>query len=378
MMKKRQVSGKSVNRLRSACAALAAAGLAWCGLPAAQAAEQVVNVYNWGNSIGKSTVANFEKATGIKVVYQEFDSNETLQAKLLSGNSGYDVVVPSDIFWARQVRANIFQKIDKSKLPNYGLLDPASLKLLQRDDPGNQFGIPWLWGTDGLGLNVEKVKAALGNDAPLNSWALLFDPKYAQKLKSCGISVLDSPVDAFGTALIYLKKDPTTTNPADYQAAYELLRTVRPYITQFNSTSYINDLAGGDICLALGWSGDVNAARLAAESAHKAYHIKYVIPVESTAIWFNMIAIPKDAPHPEAALKFIDYVLSAKEAANLTNDTSYPTAIPSAKPLIRPEVKADPAVFPPPAVYAKLIANKPVPPEIMRLQNRLWAKLKND
>ena len=372
-----QVSEQSVKRLRTVCASLAMVGSMSCWLPSAQAGDQVVNVYNWGNSIGKDTVADFEKATGIKVVYQEFDSNETLQAKLLSGNSGYDVVVPSDIFWARQVRANIFQKIDKSKLPNYALVDPASLKLLEQDDAGNQYGVPWQWGTDGLGVNVEKVKAALGNDAPLTSWALLFDPKNAQKLKSCGISVLDSPVDAFGSALIYLKKDPTTTNPADYEAAYQLLKGIRPYITQFNSTSYINDLAGGDICLSLGWSGDVNSARLAAESARKPYHIKYVIPSESTAIWFDMLAIPKDAPHPEAAHKFIDYVLSVKEAANLTNDTSYPTTIPSAKALVRPAVKADPAVFPPPAVFAKLIANKPVPPEIMRLQNRLWAKLKN-
>ena len=368
---------KIVRRWKTACAALALGGLASYGTPGAHAADQVVNVYNWGNSIGKDTVANFEKATGIKVVYQEFDSNETLQAKLLSGNSGYDVVVPSDIFWARQLQAGIFQKIDKSKLPNYGLLDPASMKLLARDDPGNQYGIPWSWGTDGLGMNVEKVKAALGNAAPLDSWALLFDPKYAQKLKGCGVSVLDSPVDAFGMALIYLKKDPSSTNPADYEAAYQLLKSVRPYITQFNSSSYINDLAGGDICLALGWSGDVNAARLAAESAHKPYHVKYVIPSESTAIWFDMMAIPKDAPHPDAALQFINYVLTARESANLTNDTSYPSSVPAAKPLIRPEVIADPAVFPPPEVFGKLIPNKPVPPEIMRLQNRLWAKLKN-
>nr|WP_232071988.1 extracellular solute-binding protein [Paraburkholderia pallida] len=372
------MAGTIVGRFKAGCAALAAAGLLTCAMPAAQAADQVVNVYNWGNSIGKDTVANFEKATGIKVVYQEFDSNETLQAKLLAGNSGYDVVVPSDIFWARQVKANIFQKVDKSKLPNYALIDPASLKLLEQDDPGNQFGVPWQWGTDGLGMNVEKVKAVLGNNAPLDSWALLFDPKNAQKLKSCGISVLDSPVDAFGTAMIYLKKDPTTTNPADYEAAYQLLKRVRPYITQFNSTSYINDLAGGDICLSLGWSGDVNSARLAAEAARKPYHIKYVIPTESTAIWFDMLAIPKDAPHPAAALKFINFVLSQKEAANLTNDTSYPSTIPTAKPLIRPDVKADPAVFPPPPVFAKLVANKPVPPEIMRLQNRLWSQLKND
>jgi putrescine transport system substrate-binding protein len=367
-----------MNRLKTVCAALAFAGVTWHGMPSAQAADQVVNVYNWGNSIGKDTVANFEKATGIKVVYQEFDSNETLQAKLLSGTSGYDIVVPSDIFWARQLQAGIFQKIDKTKLPNYALLDPDIMKILAKDDPGNQYGIPWTWGTDGLGINVEKVKAALGNDAPLTSWSLLFDPKYAQKLKGCGISVLDSAVDTFGMALIYLKKDPNTSNPADYQAAYELLKSVRPYITQFNSSSYINDLAGNDICLALGWSGDINSARIAAASAKRSYHIKYVIPDEGSALWFDMMAIPKDAPHPDAALKFANFVLSEKESANLTNDTSYPSAVPSSKPLVRADVTADPAVFPSSEVIHKLSLSKPIPPDLMRLMNRLWAKLKTE
>lgn len=368
----------TVRRMKALCAALALAGVAWQTMPAAKADEQIVNVYNWGNSIGKDTIANFEKATGIKVVYQEFDSNDTLQAKLLSGNSGYDVVVPSDMYWARQMQAGIFQKIDKSKIPNYAHLDPTIMKILTQDDPGNQYGIPWSWGSDGIGVNVEKVKAALGNDVPLDSWSLLFDPKYAQKLKGCGISLLDSPLDVFGMALFYLKKDPNTTNPADYQAAYEMLKGIRPYITQFNSASYINDLAGGDICIALGWSGDVNSARLAAEAAKKSYHIKYLIPSEGTALWFDMMAIPKDAPHPENAAKFINFVISAQEAANLTNYTSYPSAVPDAKALVRPEVLADPAVFPPPEVYRKMFVSKPMTAELTRLQNRLWAKLKTD
>jgi putrescine transport system substrate-binding protein len=370
--------GSIVSSMKTVCAALALAGIAWQTMPAAKADDQVVNVYNWGNSIGKDTIANFEKATGIKVVYQEFDSNDTLQAKLLSGSSGYDVVVPSDMYWARQMQAGIFQKIDKSKMPNYAHLDPAIMKILTQEDPGNQYGIPWSWGSDGLGINVEKVKAALGNTVPLDSLSLLFDPKYAQKLKSCGVSLLDSPVDAFGMALVYLKKDPNTNNPADYQAAYELLKSIRPYITQFNSASYINDLAGGDICLALGWSGDVNSARLAAEAAKKPYHIKYVIPNEGTAMWFDMMAIPKDAPHPDNAMKFINFVISNQEAANLTNTTSYPTAVPAAKALVRPDVLADPAVFPPPEDYRKMFVSKPLTAELTRLQNRLWAKLKTE
>nr|WP_323122755.1 polyamine ABC transporter substrate-binding protein [Burkholderia alba] len=344
---------------------------------AASAADSVVHVYNWGNSIGKTTIADFEKATGIKVVYQEFDANETLQAKLLSGNAGYDVVVPSDIFWARQLQAGIFQKLDKSKLPNRALLDPAIMTILAADDPGNQFGVPWAWGTDGLGLNVEKVKAALGAEAPLDSWALLFDPEYARKLKGCGISMLDSPADAFGVALIYLKKDPNTASPADYQAAYELLKRVRPYITQFNSSGYVNDLAGGDICVALGWSGDVNAARLAAANARKPYRIAYTIPREGSVLWFDMLAIPKDAPHPDAAHAFIDFVLSAPQSANLTNDTFYPTAVPSAKQRVRAEVTADPAVFPPSDALRRLSLSKPIPADLTRLMNRLWTKLKS-
>jgi putrescine transport system substrate-binding protein len=372
------MAGDRKTRLNTVCAALAVSAFGAYGMPAAQADEQVVNVYNWGNSIGKGTVANFEKATGIKVVYQEFDSNDTLQAKLLSGSSGYDVVVPSDYYWARQLQAGIYQKIDKTHVPNYALLDPDIMKILARDDPGNQYGIPWSWGTDGLGINVEKVKAAVGNDAPLDSWSLLFDPKYAQKLKGCGISVLDSPADAFSAALLYLKKDANSDNPTDIQAAYEALKAIRPYIMQFNSSGYINDLAGGDVCLALGWSGDVNAARLSAVEAHKAYHIKYVIPAEGTPIWFDMMAIPKGAPHPDAALKFINFVLSAQESAALTNDTSYPSAVPSSRPLVRPEVLDDPAVFPPPEVYRKLVISKPITAELMRLENRLWAKLKTD
>ncbi|WP_043283782.1 polyamine ABC transporter substrate-binding protein [Paraburkholderia oxyphila] len=377
-MEERQVARRFSGTVKAICAALALAGAAWQTMPAAHADDQVVNVYNWGNSIGKDTIANFEKATGIKVVYQEFDSNDTLQAKLLSGNSGYDVVVPSDMYWARQVQAGIFQKIDHAKVPNMAGLDPDIMKIVAQEDPGNRYGVPWSWGTDGIGVNVEKVKAALGNDVQLNSWSLLFDPKNAQKLKSCGISVLDSPVDAFGMALVYLKKDPNTNNPADYEAAYQVLKGIRPYITQFNSTSYINDLAGGDICIALGWSGDVNSARVAALDAKKPYHIKYLIPDVGTAIWFDMMAIPKDAPHPEAAMKFINFVISEKEAAALTNYTSYPSTVPAAKALVRPEVMADPAVFPPPDVYRKLFISTPMTAELTRLQNRLWAKLKTE
>ncbi|WP_321813938.1 polyamine ABC transporter substrate-binding protein [Paraburkholderia sp. J69-2] len=360
----------------AALGTLAAAVALACASNLAQADQPSVNVYNWGNSIGKATVANFEKATGVKVVYQEFDSNETLQAKLLSGSAGYDVVVPSDAFWAKQLQAGIYQPLDKSKLPNYSLLDPKLMALLQADDPGNRYGIPWTWGTDGLGINVERVQAALGKDVKLDSLDLLFDPKNAEKLKSCGISMIDSPRDVFGTVLLYMKRNPNTTNPQDYQDALALLKTIRPYVAQFSTGSYIGDLAGGDICIALGWSGDVNTARRAALDGHRSFHIRYILPKEGSPIWFDVMAVPKDAPHPEVALKWINFAISTEESANLTNDTSYPSAVPGASKLLAADVLADPAVFPQPDQFKKLFTVKPVPAEVTRLVTRLWQQYK--
>jgi putrescine transport system substrate-binding protein len=342
------------------------------------AAGESVSVYNWGNSVGHETNANFARETGIKVNYSEFDSNETLQVKLLSGSSGYDVVVPSDAYWAKQIQAGVYQKLDKSKIPNFAHLDPALMKLLDHDDPGHDYGIPWSWGTDGIGVNVERVRAALGADAPLDSLEILFDPKYAAKLQKCGISVIDSPMDVFGMALIYLKKNPFSTNPADYRAAYELLKTIRPYIGQFNTGSYIGDLANGDICMTLGWSGDINTSRVTALAAKRSYEIRYAIPKEGSVVWFDMMAVPKDAPNPDAALKYINFVLSDRESANLTNDTYYPSAIPGARPMIRADVLKDPAVYPSPEQLRNLTPITPMPVEIMRLETHLWQQLKAD
>ncbi|TKC87933.1 extracellular solute-binding protein [Trinickia terrae] len=348
------------------------------GKPAGALAGESVSVYNWGNSVGHDTVANFQHETSIKVHYDEFDSNDTLQAKLLAGSSGYDVVVPSDAYWAKQVQAGVYQKLDKSKIPNFAHLDPALMKLLDRDDPGHDYGIPWSWGTDGIGMNLQRVRAALGADAPLDSLALLFDPKYAAKLQKCGISLIDAPMDVFGMALIYLKKNPFSTNPADYRAAYALLKSVRSYIGQFNSGSYIGDLANGDICIALGWSGDVNTSRVTALDAKRAYEIRYVIPKEGSVVWFDMMAVPKDAPNPDAALKFINFVLSDRESANLTNDTYYPSAIPGARPMIRADVLKESTVYPGPEQLRTLTPIVPLPVEIMRLETHLWQQLKTD
>ncbi|SCK25589.1 extracellular solute-binding protein [Vogesella sp. LIG4] len=358
-------------------ATLLAAGALTLATGPALAESQVVNVYNWANSIGKDTVANFEKTTGIKVEYQTFDSNDTVQAKLLTGSAQYDVVVPSNLYWTRQIPTGVFQQMDLKKIPNYGKLDPKIMNILKSADPTQRYGLPWAWGTDGMGINVEKVQAALGKNAPLDSLALFFDVNNLKKLKSCGVSIVDEPLDGFGIALLALHKDPNTTNRKDYDEAYKLLKTLRPYITQFNSSTYINDLAGGDVCLALGWSGDVNAARRAALAAKKPYHIRYVIPKEGAAVWFNMMSIPKNAPHPDAAHKFINFVLSERESANLTNDTNYPSAVPGANPLVSPEALADPMIYPTPEVFRRLYVGKPVAPDLMRYQNRLWTQLKS-
>jgi putrescine transport system substrate-binding protein len=327
---------------------------------AAQADDKQLNLYNWADYIAKDTVPNFEKESAIQVRYDVYDGDETLQAKLLTGSTGYDVVVPTSNFLARQIEAGIYQKLDKSKLPNLANLDHSLLKLVADADPGNQYAVPWAWGTTGLGYNVTRVKRILGDDAPLDTWDILFKPEYLSRLKSCGVSVLDAPTDVFAVTLHYLGRDPNSENPADYQAAYEALRKIRPYITQFNATSYINDLAGDDICFALSWSGDVSMANHRAREAHKSYEVRYFIP-----------------PHPEAALEWINYIERPEVHAGITNEVFYPNADAAARKFVRPEILNDPTVYPPDSVLKTLFLLKPLPAPIKRLENRLWAQLKS-
>jgi putrescine transport system substrate-binding protein len=365
-----------MKNLITCCCTLALLGNSTYSLAANENGQ--VNVYNWGNTIAHDTIANFTRQTGIKVRYQEFDTNDTLMSKLLVGNAGYDVVVPSDAYFGRQLQAGLFRKLDKKKIPNLGELDPALMKILASSDPGNQYGVPINWGTDGIGINRQKVSAILGKNAELDSWDLLFSPKYMSKLSKCGVSFLDSPVDVFGMGLLYLKKNPLSTNPADYEEVFKLLKTVRPYIGQFNSGSYAPDLASGDICMAFGYSGDVNTARMAAQAAHKHFNIQYILPKEGSVIWFDVMAIPKSAPNPDAALKWINHVISLREAAALSNETFYPTAVPESKKLLRPEVLSDPTVYPSPSEMKKLFTVKTLPFDIIRLETRLWQKLKTN
>lgn len=343
---------------------------------ASTAMADELNLYNWSDYIADDTVSGFVKETGIHTRYDIYDSDDTLQAKLLAGSSGYDVVVPSSGYAGKQIEAGVFQKLDKSKIPNLANLDPALMKMVAKADPGNQYAVPWAWGTDGIGYNVDKVTKILGSDAPYDSWDLLFDPKYVSKLKTCGVSVLDSAEDAFAAGLVYLHKDSNSTNPADYEAVYQLLKTIRPYITQFNSSGYINDLANGDVCLALAWSGDVGIAKQRAAEAHRPYQLRYYIPKGDGILWFTVMVVPKDAPHPEAAMKWINYILEPKVSAAIINQVNYPDANAAARTYVKSTILDDQTIYPDSERLKTLTLGLPQPVAILRLQNRLWQQLK--
>ena len=356
---------------------LAAVVLCAAPLMAASAKDTQLNVYNWSDYIAKDTIPNFEKETGIKVKYDNYDSDDTLQAKLLTGNSGYDIVVPTSNYAGKQISAGIFSPLDKSKIPNLKYLDPALMNLVAGADPGNKYVVPWAWGTTGLGYNVTKVQQILGKGAALDSWDILFKPENISKLKACGVSVLDAPDQVFAATLHYIGKDPMSTNPADYQAAAAVLKKIRPYITQFNSSGYINDMVGGDICFTYGWSGDVVIAKHRAIEAKKAYKIEYYIPKGGAPVWFDVMAIPKDAAHKDAALQWINYIETPQVHAAITNAVYYPSANAEAKKYVDPKIANDPAVYPSADVVKTLFLLKPLPPEIQRLQTRLWTEIKS-
>ncbi|WP_183633347.1 polyamine ABC transporter substrate-binding protein [Pseudomonas sp. AS2.8] len=339
-------------------------------------AEPTVRVYNWSDYVGETTLEDFQKATGITPVYDVFDSNETLEGKLLAGHTGYDVVVPSSNFLAKQIKAGAFQKVDKSQLPNWQNLDPALLKQLEKSDPGNQYGVPYLWGTNGIGYNVDKVKAALGTDK-LDSWAILFEPENLKKLSKCGVSFMDSPDEVYPAVLQYLGLDPNSTNPDDYKKAEAQLLKVRPYITYFHSSKYISDLANGNICVAFGYSGDVFQARSRAEEAKKGVNIGYAIPKEGANLWFDLLAIPKDAKNVKEAHAFINYLLQPEVIAKVSDYVGYANPNPKAGELMNAELRQDETVYPPQAVMDKLYVMKELPPQILRLETRSWTRVKS-
>ncbi|NMH65710.1 polyamine ABC transporter substrate-binding protein [Shewanella salipaludis] len=356
--------------------ALVTASLLSAGLARAED-EKIVRVYNWSDYIAEDTLDNFRQATGIRAIYDVFDSNEVLEAKLLSGRSGYDIVVPSNHFLAKQIKAGAFMKLDKSKLTNYKNLNAELMQQLQKADPGNEYAVPYLWGTNGIGYNLDKVKAVLGDDAPVDSMALMFDPKYAAKLAKCGMAMLDSADDMVPQALLYLGLDPNSTRPGDYEKAGEVLEKIRPYVTYFHSSRYISDLANGDICVAFGFSGDVFQAAARAKEAGNGQRIGYAIPREGANLWFDMLAIPADAANADNALAFIDYLLRPEVIASITNYVSYANPNDPAQALVDAAIRNDPSIYPSKEVQSKLYIGEIRPLKIQRVMTRVWTKVKS-
>ncbi|WP_246661850.1 MULTISPECIES: polyamine ABC transporter substrate-binding protein [unclassified Rhizobium] len=340
----------------------------------AQAEDKVVNIYNWSDYIDNSILEDFTKETGIKVVYDTFDQNETLETKLLAGKTGYDIVVPTAYFLQRQIKAGVFQKLDKSKLPNISNMWDTVQQRIATYDPGNQYAIDYMWGTSGVGYNVDKVKQILGtDDAPdIN---VIFDPKLAAKFKDCGIYVLDSPTDVIPAALRYLGLDPNSTKQEDFKKAEDLLTAIRPFVRKFHSSEYINALANGDICLAFGYSGDVLQARNRAAEAKNGVNIAYSIPTKGAQMWFDVMAIPADAPHVEEAHIFLNYIMKPDVIAKASNFTAYANGNKASQQFVSKDVLDDPAVYPTDAVREKLYTLTPWDSKTQRLATRLWTKV---
>jgi len=343
------------------------------GAAGAAAEDKVLNVYNWSDYIDPAVIEDFQKETGIEVRYDVFDSNEVLETKLLTGNSGYDVVVPSAYFLERQVKAGVFRKLDKAQLPNLANLDPELLQRAAGHDPGNEHGVVYMWGTTGIGFDAAKVKAIMP-DAPVDSWRLVFDPAVAAKFKDCGISVLEDPTDMVGTVLLWLGKDPNSQSAADLQLAEEALLKVRPFIRMISSSQYIEALANGEICIAVGYSGDVLQARDRAAEAGKPVDIRFSIPQEGALMWFDTLAVPADAKHPGNAHLFIDYLLRPEVAARNSDFVNYANANLKATELVNEELRNDPSIYPTAETKARLQPNLSKSAEFTRLLNRSWTR----
>ncbi|EIM37049.1 putrescine transporter subunit: periplasmic-binding component of ABC superfamily [Enterobacter cloacae subsp. cloacae GS1] len=338
-----------------------------------------LHVYNWSDYIAPDTVANFEKETGIKVVYDVFDSNEVLEGKLMAGSTGFDLVVPSASFLERQLTAGVFQPLDKSKLPNWKNLDPDVLKLVAKHDPDNKLPRCLTCGRPpGIGYNVDKVKAALGPDVKLDSWDVVLKPENLEKLKSCGVSFLDAPEEIFATVLNYLGKDPNSSKADDYTGpATDLLLKLRPNIRYFHSSQYINDLANGDICVAIGWAGDVWQAANRAKEAKNGVNVSYFIPKEGALAFFDVFAMPADAKNKEEAYQFLNYLMRPDVIAHISDHVYYANGNKASEPLVSEEIRNNPAIYPPADVFAKLFTLKVQEPKIDRVRTRAWTKVKS-
>ncbi len=361
-------SMQSTRKLLAGLALAVSAGLV-------QAAPEV-RIYNWFDYIAPDTLKNFQAQTGIAPKYDVYDSNEVLEAKLLSGHSGYDLVVPSDSFLPNYLKAEVFQPLDKSKLPNWKNLNPALLKVLAGKDPGNRYVMPYMWGTNGIAYNLDKVRAVLGDDAPLDSWDLVFKPENLAKLQQCGVAFLDSPTEVIPEVLHYLGLSPNSHQPEDYRRAEEHLAKLRPYITYFSSSKFVSDLANGNVCVAIAWSGGAMQAANRAREAKNGIRIEYRIPKEGAAAWFDVLAIPRDAKNVEQAHAFLDYLLRPEVVAPISDYVAYANPNKAADGLISAELRDNPNVYPPEEVQARLYSVEMLPPKLERLRTRTWSKIK--
>jgi putrescine transport system substrate-binding protein len=367
---------KDRNVTAGALTAALVAALAAAIPPAGAGPSRVVNFYNWSDYIEQGVLDDFTKETGIKVRYDTFDSNDTLEAKLLAGKSGYDVVVPSAYFLARQIQAGIFLRLDKEKLPNLVNAWPEITNRLASYDPGNQYAVNYMWGTTGIGYNVNAVRDILGANATIDSWDEVFDPARIAKFKNCGVHLLDSSDDVMSAALHYLHLDPNSIDPGDLQKAADLLVKVSPYVRKFHSSEYLNGLATGEICFVVGFSGDIKQAQRRAAEAKGGVAVGYAIPKEGAQLWFDNLAIPKDAPDPDEALALINYLLKPEVAARNTNFISYANGNLASQQFIDKAILNDRTVYPDAATFAKLYTISAHDQKTQRLINRLWTWIK--
>ncbi len=344
-------------------------------MPPPAAEEKVLHVYNWIDYIGPTTIADFQARTGIRVVYDTYDSNELLETKMLTGRSGYDVVFPSAVPLARQIGAGAIRKLDRSKLPNLVNLDPVVMERVALNDPGNAHAITYMWGTAGLGYNPAMVAKVLGTDR-IDSWGAIFDPAIASKLAKCGIAMMDVPEDSFMVARIYLGLDPNSEDTADLAAAEALLQRARPYIRYFNTSQLVSDLASGEVCVAFSWNGNVTQARDRGAAAESPVKIAYAVPKEGSFIWFDTAAIPADAPHPDNAHAFLNYLMEPEVIAKVSNKIGYANGNLAALPYLESRVRDDPAVYPPDDVKLKLYPDTPESPSYKREASRAWTRIK--
>ena len=353
--------------------ALCGALPAWAATP-----TQTVNVYNWSDYIAPKVLEQFRKETGIRVQYDTYDANEVLESKLLVSGSGYDVVFPTARPFAdRHLQHGVYLALDAKQLPNLKNLDPAILHSLVDIDPGNRHVLPYTWGTTGLGYNRAKVLQRLGTKAALNTWALLFDPANAAKLKDCGIAILDDPEEALHAMLIYQGRDPNSARPADLAAVIAAYKRIHPYIKYFHSSQYINDLAGGNVCIAMGYSGDVIQARNRAREVKNGVQVMYSLPREGSIMWVDLMAIPKDAPHAANAHKFINFLLRGDIMAAVSNEIAYANANTAALPLLTPAIRNDPSIYPDDAVRARLKTARSLTAEERRARTRAFTRIRS-